>query len=502
MAPQRMINNNESGRRAGRRRPTTTNNNNIILVVLTLSASAFALVQFVHLQHLMSSSISISTASASDNDASSQNNNSPPQNSPYNHNDIIKNDGTLLWITPKPSTPRIIGWEDDYMTQFKHRHYKDTQKASCKSTHDTPYNDNLLCEIPAYIPARYVTTTTTTTSRNNNSNIPKVIFISWFNRHLGRTLFTSILTLLHHNPEYEFIFFNDDDIDEFICQNNAVDDTLRNVFSKVKAGAMRVDIWRLVVMQLYGGVYLDSDMSAVGMLPIGVDDSVVSGLGCWGHLPLLDKDEEEEESIEEEEEEEEEGDSGDEVVVVGGLLEHWAMAFIPHHPLIELSVETTTQNLLRPEYLIRDDTPEAKAEDSVTMRLTGPAMYQFALHTILKKSKCRLLDNSYCDALQDPTTYCEDMDTFHSYFPGGLTLFQNTNLNQTVVHKLFHPAGEYVRETEDVFEVSGGKWDYDHPDNVLGNLPDANFCYLGEMKKRAADRISIWNKAVEKLGNE
>jgi hypothetical protein len=421
------------------------------------------------------------------------------------------------------------------MIQWKNKHYDTTQSAECITSSQTPYNNNLLCYIPAYIPARHISPTTT----KINSKIPKVLFISWFTRHVGPAMFTSIVTLLQHNPEYELVFFHDDDVDRFICHyatNN--NNEFARSYSKVKAGAMKVDIWRILVMQQYGGVYLDADLSAVGTFPIGPNDSLVSGLCGWGHLPLNKTEEIRSESVKEKVKErikdhvdqassipdeklsrraakkllrqrqqqkaeeakakEDDDNNDDDIPMLGCVLEHWAMAFQPHHPLIELAVQLVTNNLADPEYLMRDDTPEAKIEDSVTMRLTGPAIYQHALRTTMEQSKCRLVGNSYCNALKNPEQHCDDMDVFQSYFPGLNVFFEHANLNNTLVHKLFYPASVCVRETEEVFEWGGGGWDYDDPMNLLADEADDKFCNADEMEKRSRQRGELWKKIVER----
>ena len=62
---------------------------------------------------------------------------------------------------------------------------------------DTPYDDGVLCEMPGYIPARLVD--------GKKPKIPRVIFLSWFTRKIGRAMFTSIMSLVSLNPEYEVV---------------------------------------------------------------------------------------------------------------------------------------------------------------------------------------------------------------------------------------------------------------------------------------------------------
>jgi len=72
--------------------------------------------------------------------------------------------------------------------------------------------------------------------------------------------------------------------------------------------------------------------------PIDVHDSAVSGVACWSHLQSQ----------------------------TGGALEHWAIAFMPHHPYItEAGVSVSrlvVYNLQHLEHLLRNDTKEAERQ--------------------------------------------------------------------------------------------------------------------------------------------
>ena len=65
---------------------------------------------------------------------------------------------------------------------------------------------------------------------------------------------------IHHNPELEFIFFNDEDVDMFMCQNDNDMTTKHNnkdaefaipTLSRIQSGAMRSDI---CIIQNYDGI--------------------------------------------------------------------------------------------------------------------------------------------------------------------------------------------------------------------------------------------------------
>ena len=150
--------------------------------------------------------------------------------------------------------------------------------------------------------------------------------------------------------------------------------------------------------------------------------------------------------------------------------------------------------LERPDYLMREDTPEAAAEDSYTMYLTRPAMYQWTLHNILVKARCAKKDNSYCDALWGPERHCKDMEEFRSYFPAGLRALPRVNLDNAISHKVFHPAGSWEQETTKQFDHD----DYDDPANQL--LKDAvpGFCGADAFDERERARRRNWARNVKK----
>ncbi|KAL7549227.1 hypothetical protein ACHAWF_012500 [Thalassiosira exigua] len=379
----------------------------------------------------------------------------PPPPPPALGHGGIENDG-LVWNTPKPGRTRRVGWEDDWMMDWKRRKYSvDDPNRGCRRMPDTPYDDGRVCFVPSYVPARLYAPEE---DKPGEPNIPRVIFVTLENRRVSLKKYTALMTLLHHNPEYELVQFDDDDMDRFVCSHEgdfALDD-----FSKIRAGAMRADVWRLLIIQRYGGVYVDGDMSAVAPLPIRPGDTSVSGVGGWYHLP---------------------GETG-------GVLEHWAMAFMPRHPYINAAVEATKANLDNPTYLLRDDTPEAKAERSETMRLTGPAMYQKVLHDALA-FRCRKVDHSYVPALLDPEAHC-NVDEFRKVFPAGARMLPEVNLGGALVHKVF---SEPVRL---------GTFRYDAAQLRILEKGIPGFCDEGALEERAAEREREWKRRIEEAGEE
>ena len=302
----------------------------------------------------------------------------------------------LLWIVPRPREPRHLGWEDDFMKRWKKEQYDPSQRLYCVNEgENSPYRHPLVCHIPGYVPARMPLSP-------QSQDIPRVIFLSWVTRQLGRSIFTSILSVIHHNPEYEIIFFTDDDVDRIICE---IFPDMAPYLSGLQVGAARIDVWRMLMIERYGGVYIDMDLSSVGHLPIGSRDSVVTGVGCWGHLPTQRN----------------------------GVLEHWSLAFTPHHQLIKTTLEYIRDNLRHPNNTHMIGENATKAMGSFVMRLTGPVPYQRALHQLLDESSCRLVGKSFCPAIRNPKLYC-DYPKFQSLF--GNTKILTIDFNITFTQKL------------------------------------------------------------------
>ena len=70
------------------------------------------------------------------------------------------------------------------------------------------------------------------------------------------------------NPEYEYRFYDDDDIIDFIKTD--FPDYLEG-YKKIKYGASKADLWRYLVIYKYGGVYADIDCKCINPLRQWID---------------------------------------------------------------------------------------------------------------------------------------------------------------------------------------------------------------------------------------
>lgn len=92
----------------------------------------------------------------------------------------------------------------------------------------------------------------------HQGRIPKVIYQSWKTNELSYANCLNVLRWSEMNPEYDYLLFDDRAVDDFIRMEYG-----REVFGSyacVKVGAAKCDVWRLLVIYLFGGVYFDADV--------------------------------------------------------------------------------------------------------------------------------------------------------------------------------------------------------------------------------------------------
>ena len=100
---------------------------------------------------------------------------------------------------------------------------------------------------------------------DNNRLIPKIIHQTWKDDHLKKdleNLWTS------KNPNYEYNFYNDNDIEKIIKEN--FDQRIYKCYKRLIAGAAKADFFRYCIIYLEGGIYCDIDF-----IPhVGFDDFI------------------------------------------------------------------------------------------------------------------------------------------------------------------------------------------------------------------------------------
>jgi hypothetical protein len=88
--------------------------------------------------------------------------------------------------------------------------------------------------------------------------IPKVVYQTWKSKNLP---FDYQQIVQHNqllNPEYQFVLFDDNDLNQFF-QDDTIPQNWRQAFFKINPcyGPARADLFRYIVIYYYGGIYLD-----------------------------------------------------------------------------------------------------------------------------------------------------------------------------------------------------------------------------------------------------
>lgn len=340
------------------------------------------------------------------------------------------------------------------MERYKREQFDPTLTLRCEDhTSDTPYtNSPFLCKVPGYIPARYVP--------RMPQRIPRTIFLSYRTRSLNPTMFASVMSTLSHNPEYELIFLDDFDIDRLVC---ALYPDMAKFFGRLQAGAARADVYRMIAIYHYGGIYLDADLTCYRHLDVPSNASLYGSVGTWGHL-----------------------------YHTSGLLNHWAMAFAARHPVLRTTLDYIWENLKDPQNPHVTSDKAIAAEESETMRLTGPVPYQRAVLEHMNRSGCQPdIDEegenvhiSYVAAMLNPELHC-NMAAFEEEF-GNYVVTKKSQWDETCLSK------ELVGDTEQYW---GG--DYDDAKFKFLPEPQIDFCKEAEIERRLNRTRAEWDYYVE-----
>jgi mannosyltransferase OCH1-like enzyme len=130
---------------------------------------------------------------------------------------------------------------------------------------------------------------------NDTQRIPKTIHLAWIRGYYspngrGRCISQDMMEIpknwMKNFPSYSIYFHDDQAVDALFAQDWPEFPSLNNFMTAcVKYGsAMRIDIWRLLVLYRYGGVYGDFDDMPGPLLTqdtIQVDDSAVFSSDAW-----------------------------------------------------------------------------------------------------------------------------------------------------------------------------------------------------------------------------
>lgn len=91
--------------------------------------------------------------------------------------------------------------------------------------------------------------------------IPKLIFQTWKTKEKNDTIDNLRNTWIDKNSEFEYIYFDDADILDFLSIN--FDERVNKCYKRILNGSLKADFFRYCVIYIIGGLYIDVDISCV-----------------------------------------------------------------------------------------------------------------------------------------------------------------------------------------------------------------------------------------------
>ena len=91
-----------------------------------------------------------------------------------------------------------------------------------------------------------------------------------------------ILSWINKNPDYEWLFMDDELCDTFIKDN--FNNDFYKMYASLPIGVMKADVWRVAVIYVYGGLYVDTDCECVKPINtwINNNDELIVGVEVDG----------------------------------------------------------------------------------------------------------------------------------------------------------------------------------------------------------------------------
>jgi mannosyltransferase OCH1-like enzyme len=87
--------------------------------------------------------------------------------------------------------------------------------------------------------------------------IPKNIIQTWKTEEIPEKYNQIVESVKNNNPDYNYLFFSDSDIDNFLLSINPL---YYDTYYKLPNKIQRIDFFRYIAVYYYGGIYLDLDM--------------------------------------------------------------------------------------------------------------------------------------------------------------------------------------------------------------------------------------------------
>ena len=170
-------------------------------------------------------------------------------------------------------------------------------------------------------------------------SIPKIIHQTFKDKNLPMVTRWHINRFLKRNSEYQYEFYDDQRITEFLEQEYD-NETLKS-YNRLNIGAAKADFFRYHVLYKKGGIYLDIDSGINGRLSNFIELQDVAVITREGHPDLYAQ---------------------------------WALIFAPGHPFLKRTMEMMMDNIQNNKY------------PNDVHKMTGPWIYTQAINACLSEN--------------------------------------------------------------------------------------------------------------------
>lgn len=97
--------------------------------------------------------------------------------------------------------------------------------------------------------------------KDKDIKVPKIIWQTNYTNKVCLPVYINYLVNRWISPDFEYRYMGHEDREEFIKENAPQE--IIDAFDKLTDGAAQADLWRLFVLNYYGGVYMDIDAHSV-----------------------------------------------------------------------------------------------------------------------------------------------------------------------------------------------------------------------------------------------
>lgn len=212
--------------------------------------------------------------------------------------------------------------------------------------------------------------------RPTEQKIPKKIHQVFFSdRALPKDIARNIDLLRQQNPEWEYFFYNDEDMHRFVKENfsSEIFDSYEKLDNSY--GAARVDFFRYLLLHRVGGIYLDIKSSASRPLGSVIRANDTFLLSQWRNSS--------------DEKYAGWGLHDDINWVPGGEFQQWYIAAAPEHPFLAAVIANVVRNIK-----LYNKGLHGSGQYGV-LRVTGPIAYTASIAPILHLFPHRRVDSEH-----------------------------------------------------------------------------------------------------------